>query len=126
MAPARKVVRPFDQYADTAVNVEGRGYDEDFIKEKKYLLPLHTPPYYAIKCCVDCVATHGGVKVSQYLEVLDHQDNPIPGLYAAGVEIGGTESDTYNVGYPGHSFGFTINSGRIAGESAAKYILTNQ
>ena len=102
------------------------GHDEDFVKDKKYLLPLYTPPYYAIQCCIDCVATHGGVKVSQYLEVLNHQDNPIPGLYAAGVEIGGTESDTYNVNYPGHSFGFTINSGRIAGESVAQYIVKNE
>lgn len=55
------------------------------------------------------------------MEVLDKQDNPIPGLYAAGVEAGGTDSDTYNANLSGHSFGFTINSGRIAGENAVKY-----
>jgi len=89
------------------------------------LLPVSGPPYYAIRCCIDCVATHGGTRVNQRMEVLNRQDNVIAGLYAAGVEIGGTEADTYNTHYPGHSFGFTINSGRIAGESAAGYISGN-
>ena len=60
------------------------------------------------------------------MEVLDHDDNPILGLYAAGVETGGTDSDTYNANLTGYSFGFAINSGRIAGESAAKYVLRNE
>ena len=57
------------------------------------------------------------------MEVLDTADKPIPGLYAAGVETGGTDSDTYDAHLTGHSFGFTINSGRIAAENAAKYML---
>jgi fumarate reductase flavoprotein subunit len=99
-----------------------RGYDEDFIKDKKYLAAIYKPPYIAIQCCVDCVATHGGIKINHHMEVVDHQDNPIKGLFAAGVETGGTESETYNVGYPGHSFGFTVNTGRIAGENAAQFL----
>lgn len=99
-----------------------RGYDEEFIKDKKYLISLNEPPYIAIQCCVDCVATHGGTKINHQMEVVDSRDNPVKGLYAAGVETGGTESETYNVGYPGHSFGFTVNSGRIAGENAAQFV----
>jgi fumarate reductase flavoprotein subunit len=98
------------------------GYDDDYIKDKKYLIPINKPPYYAIQCCVDCVATHGGIKINHRMEVVDSHDYPIKGLYAAGVETGGTESETYNVGYPGHSFGFTINTGRIAGENAAQFV----
>jgi fumarate reductase flavoprotein subunit len=103
-----------------------QGYDNDFVKDQRYLFPLRTPPYYAVQSCLDCAATHGGIKVNQRMEVLNHQDNPIPGLYASGVEIGGTESDTYNAGLPGHSFGFTISSGRIAGENAAQYVISNE
>ena len=102
-----------------------RGYDEIFVKDRRYLLPLLTPPYYAIQCCLNLLTTHGGIKVNRHMEVLSHQDSPIKGLYAAGVETGGTDSDTYNVNLTGHSFGFTINSGRIAGESAARYVLGN-
>ena len=57
------------------------------------------------------------------MEVLDTKDKPIQGLYAAGVETGGTDSDTYDSHLTGHSFGFTVNSGRIAGETTAKFIL---
>jgi fumarate reductase flavoprotein subunit len=93
------------------------------MKDRAYLMPLRTPPYYAIKCGLGLVTTHGGVKINHQMEVLNLQDTPIRGLYAAGVETGGTDADTYNVFLSGHSFGFTINSGRIAGENAARYVL---
>jgi fumarate reductase flavoprotein subunit len=99
-----------------------QGYDGTFLKDAKYLLPLRTPPYYALRCGVMLLVTHGGIAVNQRMEVLDAQNDPIPGLYAAGVDTGGTDSDTYNVSLRGHSFGFTLNSGRIAGESAADYV----
>jgi len=57
------------------------------------------------------------------MEVIDKQDNPIPGLYAAGVDVGGWESDTYCDRLSGSAFGFAINSGRIAGENAAEFVL---
>ncbi len=99
------------------------GHDEVFAKDREYLMPLRTPPYYAIKCGLGLVTTHGGIKINHRMEVLNLQDIPIRGLYAAGVETGGTDADTYNVLLSGHSFGFTINSGRIAGENAARYVL---
>jgi fumarate reductase flavoprotein subunit len=57
------------------------------------------------------------------MEVLDLKDRPIQGLYAAGVDTGGWESDTYCARLSGSTFGFAINSGRIAGENAAGYVL---
>ena len=56
------------------------------------------------------------------MEVLDSQGNSIQGLYAAGNDTGDADSDSYNTDLPGHSFGFAINSGRIAGESAAEFL----
>jgi fumarate reductase flavoprotein subunit len=47
-------------------------------------------------------------------------------LKYAGNDTGGFESNTYNVLLPGSTYGYAINSGRIAGESAAKYILTGK
>jgi succinate dehydrogenase/fumarate reductase flavoprotein subunit len=41
---------------------------------------------------------------------------------AAGVDVGGWTPDTYGAFLPGTAFGFAINSGRIAGETASKYI----
>ena len=57
------------------------------------------------------------------MEVLDKNSNPIPGLYAAGSDTGGWESDTYNAVLSGTTFGFAINSGRIAAENATTFAL---
>ena len=99
-----------------------KGHDDDFAKDKKALIPLQNPPFYAVRCCLSILVTHGGIKVNHLLEALDQNNDPIPGLYAAGVEIAGREANTYNSALPGHSFGFSIQSGRIAGENAAKYV----
>jgi fumarate reductase flavoprotein subunit len=98
------------------------GYDESFVKNPKYLIPLITPPYYAMRCRTFIIGTLGGIKVNQRMEVVDHQDNPIFGLYAAGTDVGGWEPQTYNVRLSGSTLGFPLNSGRIAGENAAEFL----
>lgn len=99
------------------------GYDDIFVKDKKYLLPLRTPPYYAIQNRLSLLVTHGGLKINHNMEVLDNQGNSIQGLYAAGNDTGDVDSNSYNVALPGHSLGFAINTGRIAGESATEFVL---
>ena len=98
------------------------GYDPIFAKDRKYLLPLRTPPYYVIRWHVHFPNTIGGIKVNEHMEVLDKQDTPIPGVYATGVDVGGWESETYCIRLSGSAFGFAVNSGRIAGENAVKFI----
>ena len=66
--------------------------------------------------------TMGGIKVNDRMEVLDNINNPIPGLYAAGVVASGWEAETYCSDLSGSAFGFAISSGRIAGENAADFI----
>jgi fumarate reductase flavoprotein subunit len=97
------------------------GYDEELVKNRIFLKPLTRPPFYAIRCGVKLTVTHGGVKINELTQALDENDKPIPGLYAAGVETGATDWDTYNMRLSGHSFSFTINTGRIAGEQAARF-----
>lgn len=99
-----------------------QGYDEVFNKERRYLQTLQEPPYYAIKCFVSCLDTIGGIKINQHMEVLNNQDDPIQGLFAGGDAVGGWEADTYCILLPGSAFGFALNSGRIAGENAFKYV----
>ncbi|MFH1091270.1 MAG: FAD-dependent oxidoreductase [Pseudomonadota bacterium] len=98
-----------------------QGHDEIFAKDRMYLEPLRTPPYYAMKCYAGFLGTIGGIKINEHMQVIDTQDKPIPGLYAAGVDTGGWESDTYCTMLSGSTFGYAINSGRIAGENAVKY-----
>jgi fumarate reductase flavoprotein subunit len=99
-----------------------QGYDPIFVKDRRYLTPLRTAPYYAIKCHADFMNTIGGIKINEHMEVLDKRDNPIPGLYSAGVDTGGWQSDTYCAVLSGSAFGFAINSGRISGENASKFV----
>jgi fumarate reductase flavoprotein subunit len=102
-----------------------RGCDDIFAKESKYLQALRTPPYYAAKCYPAYTTTFGGIKINHRTEVLDHEDNPIPGLYAAGDAAGGWAHDSYNIKLTGFALGFAFNSGRIAGENAAEYTMRN-
>jgi fumarate reductase flavoprotein subunit len=98
------------------------GYDELFTKDRRYLVPLRKPPFFAMRCRSGIIGTIGGIKVDHRMEVINHKDEPILGLYAVGTDAGGWEADTYNVHLSGATFGFPLNSGRIAGENAALYV----
>ena len=99
------------------------GYDKQYLKSPKYLQEISTPPYYAIKGVPRLYGTIGGIKVNEKMEVLNNKEGKIPGLFAAGIDTGGWESEIYDAFLLGHALGFAINSGRIAGENAAEYLL---
>ena len=99
-----------------------QGHDEAFAKAPKYLMPLTTPPYYAIRCIQVTHGTLGGIKINRHMEVLNHEQESIPGLYAVGTDTGGWFSDTYDLTMTGNAFGFAVNSGRIAAENAVAYL----
>jgi fumarate reductase flavoprotein subunit len=99
-----------------------KGFDPIFAKDQRYLIPLHAPPYYAVRGGLGFLNTIGGIKINENMEVIDKKDNPIPGLYAAGVDVGGWQADTYSGILPGTTLGFAINSGRTAGENAAEFV----
>ena len=93
--------------------------DALFSKKVRYLRSLDRPPYYAVKAGADFLNTHGGIRVNERFEALGSNFEPVENLYVAGVDFGGTDADVYNVVMSGHSFGFAVNSGRIAGRNAA-------
>lgn len=108
-----------DEYNDAC----DEGRDAIFIKDKAFMIPLRTPPYYAVKGITDCGETMGGIKVNEHMEAQDNKDETIPGIYVAGIIADGWESQTYCCEeMAGSAFGFAINSGRIAGEKAAEFI----
>jgi fumarate reductase flavoprotein subunit len=116
-APAGALKRTVDEYNRSC----SRNYDEVFLKDPQYLQALSNPPFYAIRFRGALLGTTGGIKINHRMEVLDEEYNSIPGLYAAGADTGGWESDTYCAVLSGSAFGFALNSGRIAAESAADY-----
>jgi fumarate reductase flavoprotein subunit len=95
--------------------------DNTFYKDPRFLQPLRTPPFYALRCCQGFHGTIGGIKINQRMEVVNSEDTLILGLFAMGNDTGGWVSDTYYYVIPGTALSFALNSGRIAGENAAAY-----
>ena len=77
---------------------------------------LGNPPYYAAKRLPTVHHTMGGLKIDTDCRVLDKEDNPIPGLYAAG-EVTGDIHGANRLG--GNAIADIAVFGRIAGESVA-------
>jgi fumarate reductase flavoprotein subunit len=99
-----------------------KGHDDFFAKDPKYLQPLRGPKFYALKSNLVFLGTLGGIKINHKMEVVDKKENPIPGLYAGGMDAGGIYGDSYDVKTCGGTLAFGVNSGRIAGKNALKYM----
>jgi len=98
--------------------------DSLFNKNYKYLKPIKKAKFYAGRLVPSGFGSLGGIKINYKAEVLDEGFEVIPGLYAAGTDANSIHSDSYTFIMPGNTMGFAINSGRIAGESAAEYVET--
>ena len=117
-----KTVAEYNAAVDQSVpfnpNVkDGRGTHGLAVPKSNWANTLDTPPYRAFSVTCGITFTFGGLRIDTDAQVLDTDQNPIPGLYAAGELVGGL----FYFNYPGGS-GLTNGSvfGRIAGTSAAK------
>lgn len=85
------------------------GKDEAFGREKAMLSKLDTPPYYAASGKPSNHICAGGIETDGQARVLDTQNQPIEGLYAAG--------ETVNLAY--HPLCSAMTFGRVAAEQVA-------
>ncbi len=94
------------------------GVDEDFGRDPATLIPLTTPPYYAVELWPGGPNTQGGPRRNSKAQVLRADGSPIPRLYSAG-ELG----SIYGMLYPGGGGNLAecIAFGRIAGENASEH-----
>jgi fumarate reductase flavoprotein subunit len=97
------------------------GKDSLFYKNREDIIPLTRSPYFASRFVPGAFGTLGGIKINHRIEVLDKNQEVIPGLYAAGVDANNLYRDSYEFYLCAGTMGFAINSGRIAGENAAQY-----
>lgn len=99
--------------------------DYDFGKGGGALNEIRTAPFYAIQLTPQMYGTMGGIRVNENLQVLNEQLEPIHGLYAVGYDgngcLGSPVSD-YSMKTPGLTFGFALNSGKMAGRHAAEHM----
>lgn len=100
------------------------GYDRDFLKEPKYMVPFETPPYYVFTGHTGIDTIIGGVQIDHEQRVLAQTGDPIPGLFGAGVVTSGVLSHFY--GFPGTEMSYTLYSGQEAGLHAAGYVKSQQ
>jgi fumarate reductase flavoprotein subunit len=97
-----------------------QGRDAVFGRDPKSMNALLTPPFYAVKFGPLMIDTYGPVRINERMEVLDKNDNPIPGFYAGGAICGQMQGRDYH--FFGGALSFAVNSGRIAGKNAVEYI----
>ena len=88
--------------------------------KSNWALPFDTPPYLGFAVTCGITFTFGGLRiVPNSGQVLDTEDRPIPGLYAAGELVGGLFYHNY-AGGSGLMAGAVY--GRMAGEAAGKAV----
>ena len=82
--------------------------------------PIRTAPFYAVRLAAGITYTMGGIAIDGDSRVLDTNDNPITGLYAAGCATGGLEGGEH-VGYVGG-----LSKSSTTGFRAAEHIAANR
>ena len=99
------------------------GTDEEYGRDTATMIPIQNGPFYALQCKKDILGTFGGLNTNMTGEVVDAEDNAIPGLYAAGEVANG---EFFPKMYPssGLALGEAVLFGREAGKSAAAYALS--
>lgn len=82
--------------------------------------PIRTAPFYAARLVAGITYTMGGIAIDTHSRVLDANNNPITGLYAAGACTGGLEGGDA-VGYVGG-----LGKSATTGFRAAEHIAENR
>ena len=105
----RATIEKVNSYAD-------RGADPDFSRKPEHLIrfDIVNGPYYALKGLRAFFLTLGGVKINTNMQALDSDEEPIPGLYVTGQDMGGLYDSTYDLLAEGSASSFALSSGRIA------------
>ena len=120
---ARRIGVPAENLTGTIERYNGhveQGFDADYLKDTKGVMPISVPPFYAVPMKISMLAlTAVGPRVDHEACVLHETSRAVPGLYAAGECVGGVLGSVY-VG-SGNSVGNCSTYGRIAGRNAAAY-----
>ncbi|MFI6875662.1 FAD-dependent oxidoreductase [Streptomyces sp. NPDC050400] len=98
-------------------SVTDRHLGDPAITPNPCLAPLDKGPYYAVPIHAGVLGTAGGLRTDGHGRVLDHEDTPLPGLYAAG----NCSATVFHDAYPGGgaTLGSAITRGFAVGEHLA-------
>lgn len=110
------LVEQIEEYNEMCEN----GYDEVFEKERQFMQPIEKGPFYCCRQHVGAYGSLGGILINHKTQVMTEDYAVIPGLFAVGTDACNIFGDSYPFILSGNTMGFCLNSGRIAGENAAK------
>lgn len=96
------------------------GVDLDFNRDLATTIPFTGKRYFALTTNSCVLATVGGLTINGNAQVLDVDDQVIPGLYATGNASGNFFAGNYPRHIPGTSIGRAITFGFVAAEHALK------
>ncbi len=86
-------------------------------KPNPCVAPIARGPYYAVKVVVGDLGTFAGIRTDGHARVIDANQQPIPGLYAAGNDMASVMGGNYPGG--GITLGPAMTFGYIAGRHLA-------
>ncbi|NLG11260.1 MAG: FAD-dependent oxidoreductase [Coriobacteriaceae bacterium] len=98
------------------------GKDGEFGKNASFMQKISSPPFYIAKVVNNLVVIDGGVTTNIRTEALDERLNPIPGLYAVGLDGAMLWRKVYTQNMPGTIMGNNVHSGRTAARNAKEYV----
>ena len=97
------------------------GKDGQFFKADYLLKALTGDTFYVVEYEPSIWSTFGGVKTDDYCRVLTADQQPIPGLYVAGVDNGSLYCSPYYEN-EGASLGIAYTSGIVAGDCMVEFL----
>ncbi|MGI5928529.1 FAD-dependent oxidoreductase [Pseudoflavonifractor sp.] len=100
------------------------GKDTQFYKDPVFLTPVSEGPFYVFEYEPSAWGTLGGVKVDSHLRALTADNEPIPGLYVAGVDAGSMYTAPY-YSNEGAALGLAMASGTWAAKEISSYVSGN-
>lgn len=115
--PVDTLVAELARYNEHCAN----GEDVDFGKEPEALVAMEAGPYWAFEHGLFYFSTIGGIRTNRMFEVVDVNEEAIPGLWAVGTDGCMLYGNTYTVMMPASCMANNINSGRKAGAYAIQY-----
>ncbi|WP_040866857.1 3-oxosteroid 1-dehydrogenase [Nocardia exalbida] len=97
-----------------------RYYGDPTVRPNPCLAPIEQGPFYAVEMVPGDLGTKGGLVTDEHARVLDADDRPIPGLYAAGNNSASVMGNDYA------GAGATIGPAMVFGYIAAGHLADNQ
>ena len=114
--PVETLKKTIDRYNELAK----KGVDEDFGKPSLFMTTIEKPPFYAANIGTSMLVTLGGLQINDKMQVLDTEQEVVPGLYAAGNNSGSFFGADYPNFVPGNSHGRAYTFGYLSGKNVSK------